>query len=103
MSEQRIDLCATGEVDPGEILQVAAGDLQVAVYNVDGEFYVTEDHCTHGPGLLSDGYLDGYEVECDFHQGCFDVRTGEVTAPPCMVPVKTYPVVVEGGRVMIEA
>jgi nitrite reductase/ring-hydroxylating ferredoxin subunit len=67
-----------------------------------GEFYVTDDNCTHGPGSLSEGYLDGHEIECDFHQGCFDIRTGEVTVPPCIVPIKTYKVVVEGGRVTIE-
>jgi nitrite reductase/ring-hydroxylating ferredoxin subunit len=56
---------------------------------------VTDDHCTHGPGSLSDGYLDGFEIECDFHNGKFDIRTGEVTAPPCMIPVKTYKVIIE--------
>lgn len=101
-SAVKVDLCATEEVPAGEARKVEAGGLTVAVYNVEGSFYVTDDHCTHGPGSLSQGVLDGYEIECDFHQGCFDVRTGEVTAPPCMVPVKTYPVVVDGGRVSIE-
>jgi nitrite reductase/ring-hydroxylating ferredoxin subunit len=98
----RIRLCATGDVAPGGTLKVESGDLVLAVYNVDGEFYVTDDACTHGPGSLSEGYLDGYVIECDFHNGAFDVRTGEVVAPPCMIPVKTYPVVIEGEDVMIE-
>lgn len=99
--ENHIDLCATDEVEEGGVIRVEAGELTVAVYRVENNFYVTDDHCTHGPGSLSEGYLDGYEIECDFHQGCFDIRTGEVTAPPCIVPIKTYPVVVENGRVMI--
>jgi nitrite reductase/ring-hydroxylating ferredoxin subunit len=41
-------------------------------------------------------------VECNFHNGQFNIRTGEVVAPPCMVPVKTYPAVVEDGGVYIE-
>jgi nitrite reductase/ring-hydroxylating ferredoxin subunit len=98
----RIKLCATGDVVPGGTLRVERGDLVLAVYNVDGAFYVTDDACTHGPGSLSEGYLDGHVIECDFHNGAFDVRTGEVVAPPCMVPVKTYPVVIEGEDVMIE-
>jgi nitrite reductase/ring-hydroxylating ferredoxin subunit len=100
--QTRIKLCATGDVVPGGTLKVERGDLVLAVYNVDGAFYVTDDACTHGPGSLSEGYLDGHVIECDFHNGAFDVRTGEVVAPPCMVPVKTYPVVIEGEDVMIE-
>ena len=103
MSEtRRIDLCATGDVAEGAALKVETAGLTLAVFNVGGSFHVTDDRCTHGPGSLSEGYLDGFEIECDFHQGCFDVRTGAVTAPPCIVPVKTYPVIVEGDRVMIE-
>jgi nitrite reductase/ring-hydroxylating ferredoxin subunit len=100
---ERIDLCGTGDVPPGGTKKVETSGLTLAVYNVGGTFYVTDDHCTHGPGSLSDGMLSGFEIECDFHQGCFDVRTGAVTAPPCMIPVKTYPAAVEGGRVIIEA
>lgn len=103
MSDTRlVDLCATSDVADGEVMKVEADGLTVAVYHVEGNFYVTDDACTHGPGSLSEGFLDGYEIECDFHQGCFDIRTGEVTAPPCIVPIKTYRVVVENGRVLIE-
>jgi nitrite reductase/ring-hydroxylating ferredoxin subunit len=98
-----IELCAVDDVPEGGILKVETGALTVAVYRVEGRFYVTDDHCTHGPGSLSQGYLDGHEIECDFHQGCFDIRTGEVTEPPCIVPIRTYTVVVDGGKVMIEA
>lgn len=100
--EGRIDLCATDEVAPGTAIKVEAVGLTLAVYNVDGEFFVTDDLCTHGPGSLSEGYLDGYIVECDFHNGAFDIRTGEVAAPPCMIPLKTYRAVVEKDRVLIE-
>ena len=99
---RRIDLCATGDVPDGGALKVEAGGLTLAVFHVDGCFFVIDDACTHGPGSLSEGYLDGHVIECDFHNGAFDVRTGEVVAPPCMVPVKTYPVVVEGEDVLIE-
>ena len=82
--------------------KVEAAGLTLAVYNVDGTFYVTDDTCTHGPGSMSEGFLDGDIIECNFHQGCFNVRTGEVTAPPCMIPLKTYQVVIENDTVFIE-
>ena len=62
----------------------------------------TDDLCTHGPGSLSEGYIDGDVVECNFHNGQFNIKTGEVVSPPCMVPIKTYPATVEDGKVFIE-
>ena len=100
---KRLDLCATSDLAPGTALKVEIGDLALAVFNVDGEFFVTDDLCTHGPGSLSEGYIDGGVVECNFHNGQFNIRTGEVVSPPCMVPVKTYSVIVIDGRVTIEA
>ena len=83
-------------------MRVEAAGLTVAVFNVDGQFYVTDDACTHGPGSLSEGFIDGDVVECNFHNGQFDIKTGEIVSPPCMIPVKTYPTQVEGGMVVIE-
>ena len=98
----RIKLCSTDEVAVGAALKVETGDLVLAVFNVGGQFYVTDDACTHGPGSLSEGYVEDDVVECNFHNGQFNIRTGEVVSPPCMVPVKTYPTVVEDGSVYIE-
>jgi len=100
---KRIELCGTDEVAPGSALKVEAGDLTLAVFNVGGEFFVTDDLCTHGPGSLSEGYIEDDVVECNFHNGQFNIRTGEVVSPPCMVPIKTYAVLVIDGKVTIEA
>jgi biphenyl 2,3-dioxygenase ferredoxin subunit len=84
-------------------LRIENGALVLAVFNLDGEFFVTDDTCTHGPGSLSEGCISGDVVECDFHNGSFNIRTGEVVDPPCMIPVKTYKTVVdENGFVSIE-
>ena len=99
---RRIDLCSAAEIAPGNTLRVEADGFTLAVYNVGGEFYVTDDQCTHGPGSLSEGYLEGDVIECNFHNGQFNVRTGEVVSPPPMVPIKTYKASVENGRVLIE-
>ncbi|HXE88631.1 MAG TPA: non-heme iron oxygenase ferredoxin subunit [Hyphomicrobiaceae bacterium] len=99
---QRIELCDVSDVDGGCALRVEAEGLVLAVFNVAGQFFVTDDACTHGPGALSEGFLEGDVVECNFHGGRFNVRTGEVVEPPCVVPLKTYPVVIERGRVFVE-
>ena len=98
----RVELCKADDVAAGTALRVEAGVVVVAVFNIEGEFYVIDDACTHGPGSLSEGYIDGDVIECNFHNGQFDIKTGEVVSPPCMIPVKTYPTKVEGGTVVIE-
>jgi nitrite reductase/ring-hydroxylating ferredoxin subunit len=100
-AEKRIELCGTGDVAAGAALKVEAAGLELAVFNLDGEFYVIDDHCTHGPGSLSEGYIDGDVVECNFHNGAFNIRTGEVVEPPCMIPVRTYKTLVADGKVFI--
>src|SRR5580698_5169356 len=97
-----IELCNTDEVASGAALKVEVEDLTLAVFNVDGQFYVTDDMCTHGPGSLSEGYIEDDVVECNFHNGQFNIRTGEVVSPPCMVPINTYPTLVVDGKVTIE-
>ena len=98
----RLQLCQVSDVAVGSAHKVEAGDLVLAVYNVDGEIFVTDDACTHGPGSLSEGILEDDIIECNFHGGQFNVRTGEVMLPPCMEPVKTYKVSIENGVVFID-
>jgi biphenyl 2,3-dioxygenase ferredoxin subunit len=69
----------------------------LAVFNVDGEYYVMDDLCTHGPGRFRSYYIDGDVVECNFHNGQFNIKTGEVRRRP-MVPMKIYKTAVENGR-----
>jgi nitrite reductase/ring-hydroxylating ferredoxin subunit len=100
----RLRLCAADDIEPGEMLQVIVPGLpQLAVYRVsEDEFYCTQDMCTHGNASLADeGDLEGYIVECSWHEGKFDIRTGLPCALPCTEPLKTFPVVVQDGAVML--
>ena len=93
--------CHVNDVEPGRVLKFEHGDRALAIYNVDGQFFATDDACTHGPGLLSEGELYGDVIECNFHGGQFNVRTGAVAGPPCMEPVKTYAVTIEDKQVFV--
>lgn len=100
---RHIALCKPDQVEVGKAIRVEKDGLTVAVFNLNGEFHVTDDACTHGPGSLSEGCVTGEVVECDFHGGQFNIKTGAVVAPPCMIPVKTYRTVVDSdGFVSIE-
>ncbi|HKT73194.1 MAG TPA: non-heme iron oxygenase ferredoxin subunit [Steroidobacteraceae bacterium] len=104
-SATRVRLCAVDDIEPGEMLQVAlAGLPPLAVYRVgDEEFFCTQDMCTHGnASLAGEGDLEGYIVECSWHEGKFDIRTGQPCALPCTEPLKTFPVAVEDGEVFLK-
>lgn len=86
----------------GTATQVWVDDEPVAVFHLDdGRLCATSDQCTHGSGMLSDGFLCGNEIECPMHQGRFDVLTGRATAVPCTDDVRTYPLTVKDGVLWI--
>lgn len=80
-------------------LELPGGD-EIAVYNVDGEYYAIENFCPHKGAPLSEGVVCGYVVECGWHGWQFDVRTGE-----CLTVsdrIKTFPLKIEDGVVSVE-
>ncbi|OGO64457.1 MAG: hypothetical protein A2Z45_02905 [Chloroflexi bacterium RBG_19FT_COMBO_55_16] len=91
----------TSELKPGQVKLLFLKGEPVAVYNVDGEFYATQDACTHAGGPLSEGELEGNMIVCPWHGSCFDVRDGQVKCGPAEDPVKIYRVILEGdiGRI----
>jgi len=97
-----VRLCSRDDVAEGAALKVDRTEGAIAIYNVGGEFFATQDRCTHGDWSLADGYLDGDVIECTLHMGKFCVRTGRVKSPPPCEPLKVYPVKVEGADVLVD-
>src|SRR5258705_6504576 len=97
-------LCSTEHIKPGEMLGIEVPGLpKLVVYRVADEFYCSQDLCTHGAASLSDeGDLDGYVIECTWHEGKFHIRTGLPCALPCTVALKSYPVVLQDEDVFVE-
>ncbi|HEV8638877.1 MAG TPA: non-heme iron oxygenase ferredoxin subunit [Chloroflexota bacterium] len=87
---------------PGQAARVVVGDEEIALYNVDGEFFATSDICSHEEASLSDGELFDHVVECPLHGARFDVRTGKPLSLPAVYPVKTFPVRVVDGKLQVE-
>ncbi len=96
-------LCPADEVWEGTIkLAVLPDGHQIALYQVDGAFFATDDTCTHGDASLSEfGSVDGHIVECSFHNGSFDIRTGEACAMPCSIALRTWPIRIVDGQVCL--
>ena len=95
-------LCAIDDVSEDLPYRAEVGDEAYAVFQLGDQYYVTADECTHGPGLMSDGFVEGCEVECPFHQGRFDLRTGVPTSPPCEIALRVWTPVVKDGSIFID-
>ncbi|HKA45520.1 MAG TPA: non-heme iron oxygenase ferredoxin subunit [Burkholderiales bacterium] len=100
--EELIPLCDASEVAPGCALRAEGQGCVYAVYNVGGNYYVTQDECTHGPGLLSEGYVIEDEIECPWHQGRFHIPSGQATCSPATEPIKVWKVRLVNGKVCID-
>jgi len=94
-------VAAAGEFPPGTHRVVDVDGAQIAVFNVDGQYYAIEDVCTHDGGILTGGPVEKDEVICPRHGARFCVRTGEALSPPAFEPVATLPVRVEDGIVQV--
>lgn len=95
-------VASAGEIPPGEMKIVEVNGQEVVVANVGGEFVCFSNSCTHRQGPLGEGMLlEGGTVECPFHGGQFNVRTGEVVAAPPTEPIPVFPVRVEGDEISV--
>lgn len=97
-----IKVAETGELPPGKTKLVFVKGEKIALYNVDGTYYATDDMCTHAEASLSEGLLEGETIECPRHGSKFNLKTGRPLTLPAIKPVKTYPVKVEGSDIKIE-
>ena len=99
-----VDVCPIEELPPGARKIVTWEDLEIGVFNCNGELLAIEDRCSHDDGPLAEGELDVEKctVECPRHGSLFDLRSGRPLTLPAYVPVDTFPVLVEDGLIKLE-
>jgi 3-phenylpropionate/trans-cinnamate dioxygenase ferredoxin subunit len=100
---QWVAACAEGDVDEEDVMRFDHAGRTFAIYlSPDGKYFATDGLCTHEKVHLADGLVMENIIECPKHNGRFDYRTGEAKGAPVCVNLKTYPVKVEAGKVMID-
>lgn len=97
-----IKIAQVGQVDEDESLAIEVDGKQLALHHTEGEYFVTDNVCTHQYVLLSDGYIEDGCVECPLHQAQFDLRTGKAMCAPATVDIQTYQVKTEGEDILVE-
>ena len=90
------------QIATGTTRRVEVGGEAVLLCNVDGRIYAIEDVCSHDGGELDQGTLEGCKIECPRHGAYFDVTTGAALTFPAVIPIRSYPVRVEGDDIYVE-
>ena len=89
------------DIPPERVAVFRIGDHDVAVCNVNGQFYAIDDLCTHDGGSLDQGELEGDEIECPRHGARFNVISGDAVQLPACEPVETHDIRVDGGTLQV--
>jgi len=93
--------CPLSQLAPGDALRLETKPPIAVFHTEDGELFAIDDTCTHQDASLADGWVEGCEVECPLHASKFNLRTGEVDAPPAKLPVRVHEVQVVDGDIMV--
>lgn len=101
MADEFIEVAKAGELRPGTMKRIDMRGRRILLANVDGRYCAVDDTCTHEEASLSTGVLKGALVKCPLHGSRFNVCTGEVLEDPAEENLRTYPVRVEGERILI--
>ena len=95
-----VKVASLSELAPGSAKAVEVKGTAIALFNVQGTIYATDNTCLHRGGPLGEGELMGEVVICPWHQWEYNVRTGEMVGNSS-VKVVTYPVRVEGNDIKV--
>jgi len=102
MTQEFIEVGKAGELRPGTMKRVDLRGRRILLANVDGRLCAVDDTCTHEDASLSTGVLKGDLVKCPLHGSRFNVCTGKVLEEPAEENLRTYPVRLEGERILID-
>ena len=89
------------DVPDGGALAVEIDGQEIALVRDGGDVYAIRDECSHASIPLSEGDVEGCEIECWLHGSRFDIRTGQPSGPPAIVPIAVHTVKIEGDDVYV--
>ena len=101
MTQEFIEAGKAGELAPGTMKRADVRGRRILLANVDGRICAVDDTCTHEEASLSTGVLKGELVKCPLHGSRFNVCTGKALEEPAEESLRTYPVRLEGARILV--
>jgi naphthalene 1,2-dioxygenase system ferredoxin subunit len=96
-----VTVARRADLPAGQIKGVKVGKQEIALYNLDGDYYATDNVCSHAYAQLSDGFIERGQIVCPLHAGCFDIKTGKAMEPPAEDDIRTFPVRLDGDDIQV--
>ena len=96
-----VKVAEVGEISPGDMKVVEVGEDQILLVNVEGNIHACDDICSHAYASLSEGDLNGDEIECPLHGSAFNIITGEALTPPAEDKIRIFEVRIDGQDVLV--
>ena len=110
--------CRADDLPAGSRRLVTIAGRKIGLFNVDGRYYALLNRCPHGgaplclgtvsglshaaaPGVGIEWSREGEILRCPWHGWEFELATGATITEPTL-RVKTFPVRVEHGLVVVE-
>ena len=89
------------ELSDGQTQLVEVDDRLVILFRKGDDVFCMDDVCTHDGGTLSDGELDGQQIECPRHGAKFDLCTGKALTMPATEDNLMHRVKIEGEEILV--
>ena len=102
MSEY-LAVAAADELQPAQMKRISVGGKRLLLCNSAGTLYCVDEMCSHEDYSLYLGCIQDGKIKCSLHGSYFDLTTGQPTCDPADVPLRTYPVMIDAGRVWVKA
>ncbi len=99
---QYVRACALDDVSVGAALAVEVQGTEIAIVRHGDEVFAIRDECSHAAIPLSEGDVEGCEIECWLHGSRFDLRSGKAINLPATEPVAVYPCITDGGDILVD-
>ncbi len=96
-----IRIASAQDLQDDEVRGLTVSGVRIALYRSEGEFFATDNRCTHAEALMSDGFLEDGCIECPLHQARFDIRTGAALCAPATEALRTHALRREGDDIFI--
>ena len=90
------------DIEVGHSISVNVEGKKILICNTDEGFFAVEDMCTHALIPLCGGLIQGTIISCPLHGAVFDLKTGEVMAPPAFEDLKTFNLKIEGTSISVQ-
>lgn len=100
--EEYIQVSDTTDIELGNSVSVNVNGTKILICNTEEGFFAVQDMCTHALTPLCGGFIQGTLISCPLHGAVFDLKTGEVMAPPAFEDLQTFKLKIVGTSVSVQ-